>query len=82
MDFQVGIGRVFYKDAQGKLLAEITWHPEGDQEVIDHTFVDESLRGQGVAGQLVALAVSEIRQEGKKVGATCSYAAKWLKEHA
>ena len=48
---------------------------------IDHTFVDQSLRGQGVAGQLLDAAVRQIRMEGLRAKATCSYAAKWFKEH-
>ena len=47
----------------------------------DHTFVEQSLRAQGVAGQLLDAAVRQIRMEGLRAKATCSYAAKWFKEH-
>ena len=54
MQFQIQSDRIFAKDKSGKLLAEITF-PETESGVctINHTFVDESLRGQGIAGQLV-----------------------------
>ena len=49
--------RIFCPREDGKLLAEITF-PTGEDGVADinHTFVDESLRGRGVAGQLVQAA--------------------------
>ena len=47
--------RVYALDGSGRLVAEITF-PETAPGVytIDHTFVDASLRGQGVADQLCA----------------------------
>ena len=50
--------------------------------VIDHTFVHESLRGQGVAGKLMEEAVAAIEAQGWKVGASCSYAVSWLEKRA
>ena len=82
MEFQSEDHRVFAKDQGGHVIAEVTF-PEvsADTAVIDHTFVDQSLRGQGVAGQLLDAAVRQIRMEGLRAKATCSYAAKWFKEH-
>ena len=66
-------------DGEGKLLAEVTFPETADGEfTIDHTFVDESLRGQGVASKLVQAAVDAIEAKGGTVKATCSYAIKWL----
>ncbi len=81
MDFQKKDGRI-YAESEGKLLAEITFPDtaEGIRD-IDHTFVDESLRGQGIAGELVRMAAESIIAEGKKAKASCSYAAKWLEKH-
>ena len=74
-------GRIYMEDAQGRIVAEITF-PEILPGVynIDHTFVDNSLRGQGIASKLVQAAVDEIRRRGGEVQATCSYAVKWLSE--
>ena len=73
--------RIYMEDAQGQIVAEITF-PEILPGVynIDHTFVDNSLRGQGIASKLVQAAVDEIRRRGGEVQATCSYAVKWLSE--
>lgn len=46
--------------------------------VINHTYVDESLRGQGIASELVRRAVEEIERRGGQYKATCSYAQLWL----
>lgn len=82
MEFQKETGRIFAQDAEGKVLAEITF-PTGEDGVADinHTFVDESLRGKGVANQLVKAAADTLRQEGKHTKTSCGYAAKWFESH-
>ena len=73
--------RIYMQDDTGKLIAEITFPETGVGEfTIDHIFVDESLRGQGMASKLVQTAVGEIEARGGTVKATCSYAAKWLEK--
>lgn len=81
MEFTKESNRIYSVNEEGAVVAEITF-PESEEGtcVIDHTFVDESLRGQGVAGKLVAMAVEQIKEQGKKVQATCSYAAGWLEK--
>ncbi len=46
--------------------------------IIDHTFVDESLRGQKVGDKLVAAAVEYARENGLKIYATCPFALRVL----
>ena len=46
--------------------------------VINHTYVDDRLRGQGIASELVRRAVEQIESTGGRVEATCSYAQLWL----
>lgn len=76
MEFQHEPGRYFLEDDAGTLIAEVTYQPidDGQNVVIDHTFVDPSLRGQGVAGQLVAAVVNEARTTGKKIEPLCTFA--------
>ena len=82
MEFQKEPGRIFALGEDGKLLAEITF-PTGEDGVadIDHTFVDESLRGQGVAGKLVQAAVDELKAQGLQAKTSCWYAAQWFERH-
>jgi predicted GNAT family acetyltransferase len=70
------------KDENGRILAEITF-PELEPGIytIDHTYVNDDLRGQGIAAELVQMAVDQIREQGGKVRATCSYASVWLEQH-
>ncbi|MBP3256285.1 MAG: N-acetyltransferase [Clostridia bacterium] len=81
MKFQIEEGRI-YIEKEEKLLAEIEYEKIGENEYnIYHTFVDESLRGQGIASKLVEMAVNEINKKNGKVSATCSYANAWLERH-
>lgn len=74
--------RIYGTDENGKVVAEITF-PQREPGVftIEHTIVDGSLQGQGIAGKLVQAAVDDIRSQGGQVRATCSYAVKWLEKH-
>lgn len=81
MEFLEEKGRIYAVDANGKLLAEVTFPDDGNTAIIDHTFVDESLRGQGTASKLLRQAVDSIRRQGKKARPVCSYAAAWFEKH-
>ena len=82
MDFKLKKNRIYLENEDGKLLAEIEFEElENNRFNIYHTFVDSSLRGQGIASKLVEKAVQEIKNRGGKVEATCSYAKAWLEKH-
>jgi uncharacterized protein len=56
-------------------IAEITFVPTGeDKMIIDHTYVSEILKGQGVGNQLVNKVVEFARQENKKIIPLCPFA--------
>lgn len=69
--------RIFVMD-NGEEVGEVTFPERDGVYVINHTYVDDRLRGQGIASELVRRAVEEIEQRGGRVEATCSYAALWL----
>lgn len=82
MEFKKEENKIYLDDANGNIIAEIDFEELEDKKYnIYHTFVDESLRGQGVASKLVELAVEEIKSRGGVVEATCSYAQKWLEKN-
>ncbi|WP_026581756.1 GNAT family N-acetyltransferase [Bacillus sp. J33] len=67
--------RFFVNDDHGTIAAEITFTPSGESKItIDHTYVSDSLRGQGIAGKLVESVVQEARGKGLKIVPVCSYA--------
>ena len=81
MEFFYEPGRVYALDPGGRLIAEVTFPSSGGTAVIDHTFVDSSLRGKGVASWLLSAAVEQIRAAGLKARPTCSYAQRWFRDH-
>lgn len=82
MKLQQEENRVFAEDENGNLIAEITFPAVYEGLVdIDHTFVDASLRGQGVADQLVRTAIECIKNNGRRATASCSYAVRWFDKH-
>lgn len=69
-----GEGGIFQIEEQGVRLAEMTYRRLGPSHIlVDHTLVDPSLRGKGVARLLLDTAVAWARQSGTKISATCSY---------
>lgn len=63
---------VFLRD--GKRLAEMTYSRAGARAIIDHTQVDDSLRGLGVGAKLVRAAVDWAREEKVPIVALCPFA--------
>lgn len=57
----------------GERLGEITWTLLGDIMVMDHTYVSDKLRGQGIAKKLLDTAVSYARENSFKMEPVCSY---------
>jgi predicted GNAT family acetyltransferase len=49
--------------------------------IITHTETPPTLRGNGVASQLVEGALALIRSDGRKVIAGCSFVADYLRKH-
>ncbi|MET0282602.1 MAG: GNAT family N-acetyltransferase [Steroidobacteraceae bacterium] len=67
-------GGAFVLTQDGKRVAEMTYRRVSAAVVdIDHTFVDPSLRGQGVARRLLDAAVSWARGSNTKLSGSCSY---------
>ena len=73
--------RIYATDPSGKIVAEVTLPAKGDIATINHTFVDDSLRGQGIAAVLVKLAADRILADGNRIAATCPYAVSWFSKH-
>lgn len=82
MTFQYEKNRIFVEDEDGRTAAEVTFPTiSGHTVCINHTFVDESLRGLGVASELIDAVVKELQKNSLKAEVTCSYAVKWFQQH-
>lgn len=79
MDFKmVELGQdefAFRNEDEGTVNAEITWTQMADVMVVEHTFVNENMRNQGLAKELVDRAVEYARENEYKIEPVCSYVA-------
>lgn len=84
MDFTRMENQIALYSENGLLLAEVTF-PYTDETrstvEVNHTFVDASLRGQGIAGKLMIELADELDKRGLKAVPTCSYAVGWFEKH-
>ncbi|WP_164670083.1 GNAT family N-acetyltransferase [Virgibacillus doumboii] len=75
-----GENKFYVGEDEQNPLGEITFKQSGDNVLtVDHTYVSDELRGQGVAGKLVEKVVNYAREEGKQINPTCPYAEKKIK---
>ncbi len=66
----------------GALLAYVDFPlKEEGVRIISKTFVDESLRGQGVASKLLSLLSEKAKREGFLLIPLCSYAVSYFEKH-
>ncbi|HEX8460849.1 MAG TPA: GNAT family N-acetyltransferase [Segetibacter sp.] len=65
---------MFYVKENEEVVAEMTYRKEGNNLVIDHTEVDESLRGKNVGYQLVNRGVEYARESNLKIVPLCAFA--------
>ena len=68
---------MFYVEGEGNIEAEMTYHMTAPNKmVIEHTEVEEDLRGQNVGFQLVQSAVEYARKYSIKITVWCPFAKK------
>ncbi len=82
MNFIHESNRIYLNDEVNHMVAVVTFPPVKAGVVkIEHTFVDTSLRGQGVAAKLMEEVAAQLRENNLKAMLSCSYAVKWFQEH-
>lgn len=82
MEYIVDKNSIVLRDNSGNIFGKVEFE-EVEKGVFNifHTYVDESLRGKGVASKLVKMVKEEIEKRNGKVIAACSYAKKWLEKN-
>lgn len=84
MEFRTYKNRIVLVDDEEQALAEIDF-PAMEEEPgtveITHTYVDESLRGRGLAGKLMARLITYLERNQLKAYPSCSYAVDWFAKH-
>ena len=82
MTYIVDKNRAYVLNDEDEIIAYVTYPSIDDKRVcINHTFVDNSLKGQGVGSKLLDLAYDKIKEQHKKAYAECSFAIHWFEEH-
>jgi len=82
MAFKIGQNKIEYEE-NGKILGKVEFPVNYlDTVCITSTHVDESLRGRGIAGQLLELTAKELRKTNRKAVPECSYAVRWFEQNA
>ena len=64
----------FFLTRDGKRLAQMTYTVAGSRIIIDHTEVDDVLRGTGTGKKLVAAAVEWARRADRRLLPLCPFA--------
>jgi predicted GNAT family acetyltransferase len=83
MDFKQGNHSFYLGESDNAPLAIITYHSyDTSTIVIDHTYVSEAMRGQGIALELVKEVAKYARKEHLKIIPACSYADKVMNRTA
>lgn len=70
----------FFIDEDGEWIAELTYFKMNGTMTIDHTEIDEKLRGEGIGQDLVKAAVEYARANGLKVNPVCPYARRIIEK--
>ena len=74
--------RIYLPDENWKILAEIDFEKVDEKRYnISRTFVDDSMRWQGIGSELVEKAIIHLTVKWYKVTATCSYSKDWIKKN-
>lgn len=85
MEFRTYKNRIVLVDDEEQALAEIDF-PAMEEEPgtveITHTYVDESLRGRGLAGKLMTRLIAYLERNQLKAYPSCSYAVDWFTKHS
>ncbi|HLR65140.1 MAG TPA: GNAT family N-acetyltransferase [Pseudogracilibacillus sp.] len=76
MEIVKGKNKFYIGEDEAKPIAEITYQEkDANTIIVDHTYVSDELRGQGIAGKLVDKITTFAREEKVKIIPTCPYVA-------
>lgn len=74
-----GDHKFYIGEDENNPIAQITYKDKDEHTIIaDHTYVSETLRGQGIAGKLFDKLIEFAEEENKKIVPECSYVKKRL----
>ncbi|GAA4095508.1 GNAT family N-acetyltransferase [Actinomadura miaoliensis] len=65
----------------GELVGLAAYLDRGAQRVFYHTEINDAFSGKGLAARLVQHALTDTRDNGKRIVPVCPYVAKFVKKH-
>jgi predicted GNAT family acetyltransferase len=68
-------------DDDGQVVGVADIRVQGDRVVFTHTFVPPARRGEGIAEQIVATALDDVRRRGAVAVPHCWYVAEFIRSH-
>lgn len=82
MQFEIEENEVYLKNEDDKKVACVSFEKVASGVYnIYHTYVDESMRGRGIADSMLEFTVKHLKSIGaRKIKATCGYAGHWLEK--
>lgn len=82
MIFKTDNTKTWLEDEAGDVLAVLE-HPVLRSGVVNikHTYIDESLRGQGIAGKMMKVVAERLKKGELQAELSCSYAIRWFADH-
>ncbi|MEK6268500.1 MAG: N-acetyltransferase [Planococcus sp. (in: firmicutes)] len=82
MEIKTGENKFYIGNDSGDPDAEIHYVSTDSKVInIDHTYVSESLRGDGVGEMLVKKVVDHAREKDVQIKATCPFAKEEIENH-
>ena len=80
-DVQDNVERSRYELEVSGEIAVADYRRQGDTLLITHTHTPPALRGQGIAGRLVAGMLADVRTRGLKITPLCSYVVDYFERN-
>lgn len=65
-------------DVDGGPAGFTAYIDRGEQRILFHTEIGEQFGGRGLAGKVVAYALTDTRASGLRIVPVCPYVAKWV----
>ncbi len=65
----------------GQQIGLVTYVQHGDEVTMTHTEVSDRYSGRGLAADLVAAALADVRAHGQSVIPTCPYVRGYIRKH-
>lgn len=79
---KIGTKGMFFIEQDGNILAEMVYSMgDPDRMIIEHTEVDNELKGQNIGHQLVHTGVEYARTHNLRIVPLCSFAGSVFKKH-